>query len=125
MHIILQDENKKALFEFLGAAVASANVPDGKLLIATHNESVCSTSELPRRHQLAPCSHEEADTRMFIHVKDCTRTGHSKIVVRTGDTDVVVLAVSHYHSFPTRTKLYVEFGMGNAYRSVLHATEKY
>ena len=55
---------------------------------------------------------------MFVHVKDCTQTGHSNIVIRTGDTDVVVLAVAHYYSLPSQTKLYVEFGKGNAYRSV-------
>ena len=70
---------------------------------------------MPSGHSLAPCSHEEADTRIFVHVKDCTQTGHNKIVIRTGDTDVIVLAVAHFHSFPTQTKLFVEFGKGNAY----------
>ena len=55
---------------------------------------------------------------MFVHVKDCTQTDHSNIVIRTGDTDEVVLAVAHYHSFPNQTKLFVEFGIGNDYRSV-------
>ena len=43
---------------------------------------------------LAPCLHEEADTRMFVHAADAASRGRKKIIVRTVDTDVVVLAVS-------------------------------
>ena len=68
---------------------------------------------------LSPCSHEEADTRFFfVHVNDCAKTGHSKIVVRTGDTDVIVIAVASFHLFPTQTKLFEKFGTINTCRSV-------
>ena len=43
---------------------------------------------------LSPCSHKEADTRMFIHVADAANQGFHRILLRTMDTDVVVLAVS-------------------------------
>ena len=42
---------------------------------------------------LAPCLHEEADTRMFVHAADAASGGHKNIIIRTVDTDVVVLAV--------------------------------
>ena len=70
LYDLLQDKNKKQLFEFLGDAVASKKLLDGKLLIATRNEQVCSATVLSSVHSLTPCSHEEADTRMFVHVKD-------------------------------------------------------
>ena len=46
---------------------------------------------------MASCSQEEADTRMFLHVADAIQsgfTGFRKVVVRTVDTNVLVLAVA-------------------------------
>ena len=40
---------------------------------------------------LSPCTHEEADTRLLLHAADCAQHGHKKIMLRTVDTDVVVL----------------------------------
>ena len=44
-------------------------------------------------NNLQPCSHEEADTRIFVHVLDAIEQGHSKVMIRTVDTDVVILAI--------------------------------
>ncbi len=43
--------------------------------------------------RLAPCEHEEADTRMLLHLADAVNKGFRTILLRTEDTDVVVLAV--------------------------------
>ncbi|KAG7161296.1 putative Glycosyl-transferase for dystroglycan-containing protein, partial [Homarus americanus] len=43
---------------------------------------------------LAPCNHEEADTRMMVHAADALECGHRRILIRTVDTDVVILAVA-------------------------------
>ena len=42
---------------------------------------------------LAPCNHEEADTSIKLHAAAAMKCGHHKILIRTVDTDVVVLAV--------------------------------
>ena len=42
----------------------------------------------------SPCTHEKADTRMFLHVVDAANRGHCIIMLRAIDTDVLVLAVS-------------------------------
>ena len=39
---------------------------------------------------LAPCNHEEADTRIIVHIADAVSRGYDQIIVRTVDTDVVV-----------------------------------
>ena len=44
--------------------------------------------------QLAPCSHEEADTRMLLHADHEAQQGHKVVCLKTVDTDVLVLAVS-------------------------------
>ncbi len=41
-----------------------------------------------------PCSHEEADTRILLHVQDAVRRGYSKVLIPTVDTDVIVLAMT-------------------------------
>ena len=50
---------------------------------------------------LSNCNHEEADSRICVHVKDVFQKGHRKITIHTVDTDVVVLAVS-FNSTSTR-----------------------
>ena len=49
--------------------------------------------------QISPCNHEEADTRIILHVKDAVQTGMRQIMIRTVDTDVVVIAMSIGHTF--------------------------
>ena len=39
------------------------------------------------------CDHEVADTRMCIHVQDSLEHGAIVILVRTADTDVIVILV--------------------------------
>ena len=57
--------------------------------------------------RMAPCSQEEADTRMFLHVADAVQsgfTGFRKIVVRTVDTNLLVLAVTLLDKLQTLTE---------------------
>lgn len=45
---------------------------------------------------MSACDHEEADSRICIHVQDAVRNGASKVLVRTVDTDVIVILVGIY-----------------------------
>ena len=40
---------------------------------------------------LASCTHDEADTRVFLHVAACTIAGQLRVIARNSDSDVVVL----------------------------------
>ena len=40
---------------------------------------------------LTPCSHEEEDSRIFVHVADAVYKGHTKVAIHTVKTDVVVM----------------------------------
>jgi len=66
---------------------------------------------------LAPCSHEEADSRIFVHVKDMAQQGHTKMMIRTVDTDVVVIAVAKFLQIGLE-ELWVAFGTGKNYRHI-------
>ena len=37
-----------------------------------------------------PCSHEEVDTRMFVHAKDAVSNGSESVIIKVNDTDVVI-----------------------------------
>ena len=67
---------------------------DDKQLVITDGEAVLSKPPLLDLALLAPCSHEEANSRMLLHVSHAANHGHHKILIKTVDTDVVVLAVS-------------------------------
>ena len=43
---------------------------------------------------MASYNHEEADTRMFVHAKHASMNDMSKILIRTVDSDVVLLAIA-------------------------------
>ena len=45
---------------------------EGKCIYATENNVVCSVAD-PDLSGLAPCSHEEADTQLFLHVSDAVQ----------------------------------------------------
>ena len=42
---------------------------------------------------ITPCSHEEADSRMFLHLAHAVSKGHKAFFMRGNDTDVVSNAV--------------------------------
>ena len=43
---------------------------------------------------VAPCSHEESDTRIFVHARHATEAGSKVIMVKASDTDVLVLVIA-------------------------------
>jgi len=54
---------------------------------------VLRTQLLQDVHTLSPCSPGEADSRMLLYVTHAAQHGHHQILIRTVDTDVVVLDV--------------------------------
>ena len=58
-------------------------------------------------HLIGPCSIEEADSHMMLHVAHATQHGYHQILVRTVDTDVVVLAVMVAETLPAKHEVWV------------------
>ena len=67
---------------------------------------------------VAPCSHEEADTRIFVHARHAVEEGNKGIMVKASDTDVVVIAVSVLPALQAigLHQLWVAFGQGQYLR---------
>ncbi len=90
-------------------------IPDGKEVYSPSGLYVLSSSSnRVNLERLAPCSHEEADTRLLIHAFDAQRCGHQRIKIRSNDTDVIVLAVSEFNTIQAE-RLWVAYGTGKTF----------
>ena len=87
------DANKQDLFAFLAKEIEKCKVSGKQIVSTCHENVVCSPGDISLGN-LAPCTQKEADTRLLLHAADCVKQEHSIIIIRTFDTDVVVLAIS-------------------------------
>ena len=86
-------------------------------LVSTRGENVIIDGPSNHSRHVAPCNQEEADTRLFLHAMEAAREGLSKLMVKTVDTDVVVIAISVYRRLGVE-ELWVEFGAGMHHRFI-------
>ena len=73
-------------------------------------DGVVSCRDGQNKDGLRTCSHEEADTRMLLHIKYTMNSGFMSVMIRTVDTDVVVLDVAHFQGLPNVEQLWIAFG---------------
>ena len=115
MDFLRNASNKKELFAFLTSKVSEFASPPNKAVYITSDESVVSRSN----NSMPNCNHEEADTRVVVHVLHALEQGRTSIKVRTVDTDVVVILVGIFYELSRIQPLadiWVAFGMGKHYR---------
>ena len=95
---------------------ASIEIESGKQIITTnHTDILCCQ---PRDvSALAPCTHEEADTRMLLHLQDAVNLVYTKASIRTVNTDVLALAVTAAHRLNING-LWIAFGVGNNFHYI-------
>ena len=68
---------------------------------------------------VAPCTHEEADTQIFLHVAADTFAGHRRVIIHTSDSDFVVLGVCTFVTLKQRIdNLWIAFGMRHHFRFI-------
>ena len=68
-----------------------------KQLAATKDTIIITNIASYLPSQLTPCNDEEADTRIFVHVKELVLKGHKVVLVDTVYADVVVIAISCFN----------------------------
>ncbi len=108
-------KNKEEPFSFLSTKVAEYDFPPSKSVFVTSGKSVlCKGSS----YQVADCNHEEADTRVVVHISHALQNGMKSIKVRSVDTDVVTILVGAFHELTEiqpQADIWVAFGMGRNY----------
>ena len=110
------NRNKTELFSYLSQIVAQMSLADDKQVYVTNGEQVLSNPKKEDNAALNPFRHEEADTHMLLHVAHASRHGHSKILIRTVDTDVVAIAVRIFQLFEALQQLWMAFDTGKSFR---------
>ena len=108
------DDNKAELFSFLSIETAKIQTK-GQIVVTHHKEVLCNWTR--DTTGLAPCTQEEADSRIFLHVLDASSHGCNKIMIRTVDTDVLILATTAVQCLKPRIEeLWVAFASGKTFR---------
>ena len=107
-----RDENKEELFLFLSKECVKVKTP-GQIISTIGSEVLLK--DAGDMSNLTPCNHEEADTPRFVHLYDCVMQGYRKLLIRTVDTDVVVLAISVFGRVDM-LELWVAYGVGKHFR---------
>ena len=109
------NDNKIELFSFLARKIIATIDTNKQVITTLHSDVICLNKQ--DKQGLAPCTHEEADTRMLLHLEDAVQNGHDKISIRTVDTDVVVLAITTAQRLQVK-ELWVVFGVGKHFRHI-------
>ena len=104
----LKDSSNKVELFHLIAEKINRNRTDHKMVLATQGENVIFSSTIGN-DRFSPCNHEDADTRMFLHLKDFSAIEHCKASLKTVDTDVIVISISLFHKLDLE-ELWIEFG---------------
>ena len=115
------NEYKTELFKYLAEQTTTIDI-SGKQLISTYEQHVIC--KLPQEIvPLSPCTKEEADTRILLHACDAAKHGYDKIMIRTVDTDVAVIAAAMFHVLGL-SELWIAFGTGSPIHSLYNSIGK-
>jgi len=110
-------DNKQQLFDLLASLTVERMGSTMAVVSNVHNNVQQSTSA----STLPPTvKHEEADTRIFVHLTDMVTNGITKIGIQTVDTDVLVLALANFNKLYAigLRELWLLFGTGKNYRNI-------
>ena len=110
------NENKAELFRLIARICTTEAALCNTQVVVANDDDVTINNEAINKEQISPCNHEEADTRMFVHVKSLSNLGHQRVVIKTVDTDVIVIAISLFRQLGL-VQLWIEFGTGKATHS--------
>ena len=104
-------KNKTQLFQLLAAELI--HQVNFKQLVATKDTVIVTNIPDYLPSQLTPCNHEEAGTRIFVHVKELVLKDHKVVLLDTVDTNVVVIDISYFNELSQfgLEKLWIEFGV--------------
>ena len=106
------DENKSGLFHLISDRIVDEEFP-GRVIV-TRDYEVLSIASCDLAGLLS-CTHEGADTRMYVHASGGAEHGMNKFLLRTVDTDVVVVGISVAQKIGCDC-LWFAFGTGTTFR---------
>ena len=117
MDFLRDSTNKKELFAFLTARVVEFTFPPNKAVHITSGVSVVSLGH--NGAAMPDCNHEEADTRIVVHLLHALEHGMTTIKVRTADSDVIAILVGAFFDLTSTqpsVDIWAAFGTGKSFR---------
>ena len=116
---LTDSKNKEELFDFLTSeAIRPGLYPDSKDLYITSNEAVLHTG--PGEEMTELSNHEEADTRIIVHMMKALNNNNT-ILVQTCDTDVVIIILGKFQDILSKNQhadIWIAFGRGKTSRTL-------
>ena len=106
-----EESNKEELFNMLATNLVSIESP-GKEIFCTLKDKVLSSVGEESVVSISPSSHEEADAQLLLHASDAAMHGHSKVVIKTVDSDVISIALFAFPRIAEAEELWIEYGSG-------------
>ena len=87
-----------------------AELPSNHDITITKNEQALNNQN--KDCDALICSHEEADTRMFVHVRHAAIAGSRTVTLKVNDTDILVIAVALFSTLQLDglEELWLDFG---------------
>ncbi|XP_055683740.1 uncharacterized protein LOC129790305 [Lutzomyia longipalpis] len=112
------NDNKVELFNFLGNAFLNG-VMEIQTIVTNIGERIHATSSSTNLRDIE-LRLDEADIRIFCHARDMVVQGITSILIVCMDTDVLVLAISYFHTFQEigLKEMWVMTGTGNKRRFI-------
>ena len=110
--------NKQQLFSFLSHKLESVECAEGKHIFTTIGPLVASVGV---SDHIQACNHEEADTRILIHLQYALDNGATTCLVRTVDTDMIVIIASKFYDLLQQhpaADIWLAFGTGTKFISI-------
>ena len=111
------------VFAFITSRVAELTIQLGKAIYITSGRDVVTVGS--GHPCMLECSHEEADTRIVVHIVHTLQQGMRKIEIRTVDTDIIVILAGVYFKLVMAYQLldiWVAFGKGKKSSSTVLIT---
>ena len=108
-------KNKAEWFPSL-SNVAAKEIQD-KVVVSTINKNLVTNGAGLEILSLMPYKMEEADERIFVHVKIASRK-HAHAMITIVDSDLFVIAIANFHQLVTLNEFWIKFGPGKSLRFI-------
>ena len=88
-------KNKEKFYDLLISFLHEKSLLSDRKYILTNRRKVISN----HNSVMEDCSHLEADYRIVLHIVSAILEGLKKVVVRSNDTDVLIILIQYYNNF--------------------------
>ena len=112
--------NKVELFKYLSGEVMQRFHSGGDIYITMSNGTTVGHVR-PGEDMTTVCNQEETDTRIILHIIHALNCGFSSILIKTSDSDVIVILIHHLQHFDTIStgcNITVNYGIGKTQRVI-------